>query len=71
MDSMYIIKSGDLRYTKGGGGRNGDRAGFSSKISLKTAHKMGKLVTAEKLIAQEQAGYKNLVNCYKVTQVNI
>lgn len=54
MDTMYIIKSGDLRYTKGGGS-GGGRAGFSARISLKTAHKMGKWATAEKLIAERLA----------------
>jgi hypothetical protein len=48
---MYIIKSGDMRYTKGGG--CGSSPGFSAKISLKTAHKMGKIATAEKLIAEQ------------------
>jgi hypothetical protein len=65
MDTMYIIKSGDLRYTKGGG-CDGGRSGFSAKISLKTAHKMGKLVTAEKFLAQQQQWAQNNVdNCMK------
>ena len=53
MDTVYIIKSGDLRYAKPGGSA-GSRGGFSAKISLKTAYKMGKLATAEKFLADRR-----------------
>ena len=63
LDTMYIIKSGDLRYTKGGGSDAG-RAGFSAKISLKTAHKMGKLATAEKFLAEQRSMCGHSVDAY-------
>jgi hypothetical protein len=60
MDTMYIIKSGDMRWTKGGGS-DGGRAGFSARISLKTAHKMGRRETAEKHIKEMQERAKGWV----------
>jgi hypothetical protein len=68
MDTMYIIKSGDMRYTKGGG--CGSRAGFSEKISLKTAHKIGKITTAEKLIAEQLDWALWFVNSVKTAVPN-
>lgn len=58
MDSMFIIKSGELRYTKNGGssGRSMSEADFlaktgMSKIPIKTATKFANRATAEKTLA--------------------
>ena len=69
MDIMYIIKSGELRFRRGGGSGSAG-PGFSGKISLKTAYKAGKLATTQQLIAEQTQKYAQEVLELEKTKPN-